>query len=361
MKKILISGYHGFGNIGDEAILKAMLAEFDKMDREMELTVLSQKPEETSNHYNVKAVDRSSLWRVVKTLRKTDILVSGGGSLLQESTGRLSIFYYLFIYFVAMIFRKKTIIFSHGIGPVYRSFSKKLICFVFNRASCISVRDKRSKEELMSYGVSGDKIDVTADPVISFNKFGRDKGVELFSTYGMYDPSLETIGFAIKSSKGSQVEEDFVKIINRLKEKPCNIVLIPFHYSEDLPLIEKIVKLTEHHIISINERHSVDEIFSMIETLDVLVGVRLHALIFSAVSETPLVGITYDPKIDAFLESIHEEAVCEINNIDTEAVVSAIEMHLESKEAIKNRLKMDVFKHKVLLTKYNSGIEAMLD
>jgi len=361
MKKIVISGYHGFGNIGDEAILKAMLAEFGQMDREIELTVLSQKPDETSKKYKVKAVNRSSMLRVVNTLRKSDILVSGGGSLLQESTGKLSIFYYLFIYFVAMIFRKKTIIFSHGIGPVYRTFTKKLICFVFNRSSCISVRDKRSKEELITYGVKAEKIDVTADPVISFKKFGSKKGKALLDTYGKYDPNLETIGFALKSKRGSNVEEDFVRIINKLKEKPCNIVLIPFHYSEDLPLIEKIVKLTEHNIISVNERHSVEEVFSMIESLDVLVGVRLHALIFSAVSETPLVGITYDPKIDAFLESIHEQAVCSIEDINTESVVSAIELHLENNEAIRDRLKMDVFKHKVLLTKYNSGIEAMLD
>lgn len=361
MKKIVISGYHGFGNIGDEAILKAMLSEFDKMHSEIELTVLSQKPEETSKNYNVKTVDRSSMLKVVNTIWKTDILVSGGGSLLQESTSRQSIFYYLFIYFVAMIFRKKTIIFSHGIGPVHRSFSKKLICYVFNKASCISVRDKRSKEELISYGVKSEKIDVTADPVISFKKFGKDKGMALFNAYGLFDPSLDTIGFAIKSRRGSDIEEEFVEIINKLKKKPCNIVLIPFHYSEDLPLIEKIVKLTEHNIININEKHSVEEVFSMIESLDVLVGIRLHALIFSAVSETPLVGITYDPKIDAFLESIHEKAVCSIDNIITGSVISAIELHLENKEVIKDRLKMDVFKHKVLLTKYNSGIETMLD
>jgi len=361
MKKLVISGYHGFGNIGDEAILKAMLSEFKKMDKEIDLTVLSQKPEETKKNFSVNAVDRSSIFKVIKTIFNSDILISGGGSLLQESTGRLSIYYYLFIYFVAMIFRKKTIIFSHGIGPIYRKRSKWLVKFVFNRASCISVRDKYSKEELISYGVKPDKIDVTADPVISFKKFGTDKGKTLFDLYGKYDPTLETIGFAVKASRKTDVEHDFVKIIDQLKEKPCNIVLIPFHYSEDLSLIEKIVKLSKHDIISINEKHVVEEVFSMIESMDVLVGVRLHALIFAAVSETPLVGITYDPKIDAFLDSIQEKAICEIDAIDDSKVVEGIRHHLDHKVMIKDRLKMDVFKHKVLLTKYNSGIEKMID
>lgn len=361
MKKLVISGYHGFGNIGDEAILKAMLAEFKKMDKEIELTVLSQRPENTKEQFDVHAVDRSSMFKVIKTIIKSDILISGGGSLLQESTGRLSIFYYLFIYFIAMIFRKKIIIFSHGIGPIYRKSSKALIKFVFNRVSCISVRDKYSKEELISYGVKPEKIDVTADPVICFKKFGMEKGKGLFSKYGQYDPSLPTIGFAVKSSRSDAVEVKFSKIIDQLKETPCNVVLIPFHYSEDLSLIEKIIRINHHDIISINEKHSVEEVFSMIEAMDVLVGVRLHALIFSAVSETPMVGISYDPKIDAFLDSIQETSVCNVQDIDVDGVVKAVENHLENKTTIQNRLKMDVFKYKVLLTKYNSGIEAMID
>lgn len=361
MKKLVISGYHGFGNIGDEAILQAMVTEFKNMDKEIELTVLSQRPEDTRRQFDVEAVDRSSLFKVIKTLFKSDILISGGGSLLQESTGRLSIFYYLFIYFVAMIFRKKIIVFSHGIGPIYRKSSKQLIRFVFNRVSSISVRDKYSKEELIDYGVQPEKIDVTADPVICFKKFGTKQGEMLFSKYGAYDPELPTIGFAVKASKGHQVEIQFAKIIGKLKEKPCNVVLIPFHYSEDLSLIEKIIKLSPHDIISINEKHSVEEVFSMIETMDVLIGVRLHALIFAAVSETPMVGITYDPKIDAFLDSIQESSVCSIREIDVDAVVAKVEDHLKHQDIIQNRLKMDVFKYKVLLTKYNSGIEAMID
>lgn len=361
MKKLVISGYHGFGNTGDEAILKAMLIEFNKMDRDIDLTVLSQHPEETSRNFQVKAVDRSSIFKVVKTIFSSDILISGGGSLLQESTGRLSIYYYLFIYFIAMIFRKKIIVFSHGIGPIYRKRSKLLIKYVFNRVACISVRDKHSKRELVDYGVIADKIEVTADPVMSFKKVGIDRGHQLFEVYGAYDASLPTVGFAVKSSKIKYVVDDFVEVIDRLKTKDCNIVLIPFHFKEDMVLINEIVSKSKHEIIAIDQKHVVEDVFSMVESMDVLVGVRLHALIFAAVSETPSVGITYDPKIDAFLESIDESAVCSIDSIDIDQVEKAINDRLENKLIIQDRLKLNVFKLKVLLTKFNSSIEAMID
>lgn len=361
MKKILISGYYGFGNIGDEAILQSMIEELNKHNQAIDITVLSHKPDETQKHFHVKAVNRSSLITLISSVKKCDVLVSGGGSLLQESTGRLSIFYYLFIYFLAMVFHKKIIIFSHGIGPVYRKLSKRLIKFVFNRVASISVRDERSKVELIEYGVKGDKIDVTADPVISFSKFGIEKGQMFLKEHITYDPEAPTIGFALKNNKTNCISEQMVQVIDLLKIKHCNIVLIPFHFTEDQHLINEIMKLSNHDIITATHRQTVDEMFSLIENLDVLVGVRLHALIFSAVVETPIVGISYDPKIDAFLASIEETVACSIDNIDVNLLVNSIQNKIENKEEISKKIKKDVKVYKDLLEDFNQSISSVLD
>jgi len=361
MKKILISGYYGFGNIGDEAILKAMIQEFDKMEDKIELTVLSHKPEETTSQFKVKAVDRSKIGSLVKSIRQTDVLVSGGGSLLQESTSKLSIYYYLFIYFVAMIFRKKIIVYSHGIGPVHSKLSKRLIKFIFNKVAAISVRDQRSKDELITYGVSHDKIEVTADPVVSFSRFGRQRGLDYFKTFPSFDPSLKTIGFAIKGDKNKCIQEDILTVIDLLKKKPCNIVMVPFHFTEDMTLMQEIANKSQHEIICIDKRQHVDLMMSMIEAMDVLVGVRLHALIFSAVSETPVVGLSYDPKIDAFLETIDEQSICCIDDLKPQLIYEAVMERLDNKEKIKKHLNLKVFAQKLKLTKYNSNIEMIID
>ena len=43
MKKIVISGYFGFDNSGDDAILKAMVDDFKKLNIDLEMTALSNK------------------------------------------------------------------------------------------------------------------------------------------------------------------------------------------------------------------------------------------------------------------------------------------------------------------------------
>ena len=45
MSKILISGYYGFANAGDEAMLTAIIESLRQVEKNVELTVLSGNPE----------------------------------------------------------------------------------------------------------------------------------------------------------------------------------------------------------------------------------------------------------------------------------------------------------------------------
>jgi polysaccharide pyruvyl transferase WcaK-like protein len=149
--------------------------------------------------------------------------------------------------------------------------------------------------------------------------------------------------------------------MDQLKEKPCNIVMFPFHFSEDKAMIHELCKRSTNQIICIEERHTVNEMFSMIEALDVLVGVRLHALIFSAVSGTPVVGISYDPKIDAFLKAVNESSVCNIDDINVSSVVSQINYSINHRQEKSQLLDEHVAIYKNRLKEYNGNINAMLD
>ncbi len=84
--KIMISGYYGFNNTGDEAILKSMVRAFKKKIPQIEITVLSQSPLQTSQTSQVKAINRLHLIDIIRWLRDTDLFISGGGGLLQDST-----------------------------------------------------------------------------------------------------------------------------------------------------------------------------------------------------------------------------------------------------------------------------------
>ena len=95
MKNILVSGYIGFNNFGDEAIFYALSSHLKKLGHN--ISVLCNNPEQTKNNYQVKTYHYKKPLEIIKAVLKCNILISGGGSLLQNKTSNFSLFYYLFI------------------------------------------------------------------------------------------------------------------------------------------------------------------------------------------------------------------------------------------------------------------------
>ena len=123
-KKICISGYYGFDNFGDETILKILVENLKLINPEFEITVFSSSPEKTAENHKVRSIYTFKIPSVIKELYKTDILISGGGSLLQDVTSIKSLIYYLGVISTAKIFGKRIIMFSQGIGPINNKILK---------------------------------------------------------------------------------------------------------------------------------------------------------------------------------------------------------------------------------------------
>ena len=116
--RVLISGYYGFHNIGDEAILKSIITALRQEKPDIKITVLSNDIEHTKNTYNVDAINRWNVAKIYLELLKSDGLISGGGSLLQDVTSSRPITYYTAIMKLAKLARKPVFIYAQGVGPI---------------------------------------------------------------------------------------------------------------------------------------------------------------------------------------------------------------------------------------------------
>ena len=112
--RLVLSGYYGFDNSGDEAVLQSILlalrAEGEAAGIRVEPIVLSGNPDRTRRMYGVEAVHRMKPTELLKAIRRCDGVISGGGSLLQDATGKLSIPYYLGVLKLAQWLGKPTYI-----------------------------------------------------------------------------------------------------------------------------------------------------------------------------------------------------------------------------------------------------------
>ena len=342
MNKLLISGYYGFNNIGDESILSAVVDNLKEKLDQIEITVLSKDPVSTMDKYGVHAVNRKSVIDIIKAISKCDILISGGGSLLQDVTSKRSIFYYLFIMWTAKILGKKVLIYSQGIGPINSVFNRKITYRILSKTDGIVVRDDASKELLVEIGIPGDKIVVTADPVLRIKPVSLEAGRKILENEGFIkNPEKTTIGFAIRERKvDSKFVDQLCISMNRLiEEYHVEIVLIPFHYSEDMGVIDEIKKRLENRVFVIRHKYLTDEMLSIIGNMDFLVGVRLHALIHAAIMEIPMIAISYDPKINSFMHSIGLRAMCSIYDFDNEYFIEEFEKTWRNRVKVKNKVR----------------------
>lgn len=329
-KRVLLSGYFGYDNLGDEAILYAMLEGLKSIPG-VEVTALSGNPEKTTAKFGVRTVARMNPFAVLRALLRCDLFVSGGGSLLQDVTSRRSLSYYLMLIRAAKLLGKKVMIYGQGIGPLQSAESKAAVGKILSRADLINVRDEQSRALLRETGITQD-ISVTADTVFLLPKPQKHLGRALLSNLGWTRAEHEdavSIGLSIRPWKGMEEQiEVIARAIDRIKAEHLNIriVLLPFHHPGDLAVSQTLYeRLTEKsNVFILREPCDEREMLSVMANLDVMISMRLHGLIFAVVAGAYPVGISYDPKIDALMQELQLAKPQAIAELDAELLVAQI-------------------------------------
>ena len=302
---VVMSGYYGFNNTGDEAIMLSMHKNIQQMGENYHITVLSNKPEETKEKYGIEAVYRFGLRDVFRAIRGCDVLLSGGGSLLQDSTSTRSLMYYLSITVMAKLMRKKVMLYANGIGPVSGKRNRQLVKQVVNRADLITLREENSYEELLSMGVNPKKCFVTADPVFTMDSISEEESRALLTAEGVpMDKPIVVV--SVRNWKDmDQFIGRFAELCDAIIEKyDRNIVFLGMQMPHDITISEKVRAKMKQRAYILRNNHSPYEVMGIISQADFILSMRLHTLIFAARQSVPLVGFVYDPKIEYYLEKL---------------------------------------------------------
>jgi len=307
-KRILIAGYYGFDNGGDELILFFLLKELKKLNSKAEITVLSGDPSKTGNSYKVKAINRWNPLSVAAAVFHTDLFVFGGGGLLQDLTSSWSIYYYLGLILLAKLFFKKILLLSQGVGPIRRKIIRKVTGIVLGLVDLITVRDEFSKFELAK--LNGNlSVSIVPDPVFNLDRFAFRKGAAV--------NERPAIGVSLQGGGKDErfrgvVREICDELVRRMEAK---IIFIPFHKWEDLKISKDIItKGTNDYQLFLWQE--VWDLFKIYDKIDLILGMRLHSIILACLLRKPFVAISlpkihplYDPKVEGFLELLGYEAM----------------------------------------------------
>lgn len=301
---ILVSGYYGYKNLGDDTILINIRDEVKKINPNARLTVLSNNPDESSKILGINAVYRFNPFAVLREIKGCNLFVSGGGSLLQDNTSTRSLVYYSSLIKLAKHFGKKIMFYANGIGPVHQAKNKELVRSVSEMADVISLRDEASVEALRSMRVGNKNIVLASDCVYAMAKGDREKGRALLEAVGV-STDKKLVGISVRSVRGiSSDSEQFASFADMIAEAGYVPVFIIMQSPADEEAADAVIASMKHKAYKIASQYEPYTMMGAIACMEVVVSTRLHSIIFAAHEEIPVLGIVYDPKVEACLNSL---------------------------------------------------------
>ena len=297
MTKYVVSGYIGFDNFGDEAIAKVLIDKLRQENAE-KITLISYNPKKTAELYGVNSCE---MLKFLPEIINSDVLISGGGSLLQDVTSIKSLLYYLSVIYSAYLFGKEVEIFAQGIGPIKSKIGQFLTKIALKNASKITIRDIKSQELLKSWGISSELV---KDPIFS---------VELPQKH-----NTGTVGVQLRSWNGA--DERFLEnLAKKIQENFADktIEILSLQDSADLEICKKFSSILKKYNMESNVYYnlSVNEIFEKITELEYLVAMRFHAGVAGIKAGVKTLMINYDPKVQKLAEEYNLPLI-EINSND---------------------------------------------
>ena len=301
MGRVLLSGYYGFGNVGDEAILASTVQALRRKQPDIEISVLSRNPAETAETHGVEAYPRMSPLQVAAAILSCDLVVFGGGSLLQDDTSLRSLLYYISVIFASRALGKPVVVYANGIGPIRSRLGKVLTKAALALTKKITVRDPESETFLRRIGVKR-PVRVTADPAFLLSPSSDERCSEIMREAGI---SAERPLAYLAMRPGKASDEFYSAVISAVETlrsrgyEPCLLVMQGTD-RQTADALNDALSTKGGKPMPLVAGKGPKDVLALLSKGSLCIGMRLHTLILAASAGVPFMGVEIDPKIGAF-------------------------------------------------------------
>lgn len=338
MSDVVISGYYGLGNSGDEALLRSIVDDLKKINPDITITALSGNASLTNKMYGIKTINRFNPLSIIKEFRSAKLLLSGGGTLIQDATSTKSLLYYLGIISLAKKMGLKVMLYANGMGPL-KEKNVSRVSRVLNKVDLITLRETVSLEEIKRCKIVKPEVLVTADPAFNLTLENEHCADEIFAKYSVPKDS-KIVAVSVRESKNlpRDFEEKMAHVLDEISRKGYLPIFIPMQISADLDISLRIASRMKEQSKVIDTQMQVGEMLALIAKCEIVCGMRLHMLIFASVMNVPMAGVAYDPKIKGFMEYMNQKTYVELEKFNEEEFKNIVFSCLQKSTMLRQEL-----------------------
>lgn len=279
--RLLLSGYYGFGNLGDEAILSGLVGAFRQ--RGHEVTVLSGDPAATEVQHDVRAAHRTR--GLIGELLRCDALVSGGGGLLQDVTSARSLSYYLTTIRLARLIGKRVAIYGQSLGPLTGDGKRRVARAV--RGVPAFWRDEQSRRLARELGLDDRS---TADAAL------------LLAPQRPPGPADDGPVLLVPRSGHPDHNQALQRLAGSLIDEGARVTAVALHHGPDDAEVAGLMRAVPG--VEVADARSPAHLLELLAGVRFVVSARLHGCILAAAAGVPFAALSYDPKVEGFAERV---------------------------------------------------------
>ncbi len=301
-RQVLLCGYYGYGNMGDDILLRQSIRRARKEYTNYRICALTANGKADSEMFGVRCVNRKNPMCIIREIRRSSSVVLGGGTLLQNKTSRRSLWYYLFIAFFTISRGKSVLLWGNGLGEIYGRTARRAVARLLGSCEHVGLRDGYSlcfaKKLCSLYGKGCENITFERD--MAFGKFQAEphRGEALLTSLGA-DKGRR---IAVAAFRGTESRECIKKLSHMLREEirqGAFIIYIVMYPREDMSLCRSAQRILGG---AIAYPMTSDDIQALMSASDIVYGMRYHALVLAVNAKTPHVGVGSQKKIRYFDE-----------------------------------------------------------
>jgi polysaccharide pyruvyl transferase CsaB len=345
-------------NLGDEAIFAGMLRGIRDLEPDVSVIVVSSNPEGALARYGVTEVPYNDVTQIIEAISSSDLMILGGGSIFFDYWGfdpnkaltaaHEGLAFFAGLALLARLLNKPLMIYGAGVGPLLSDDGKRFTRLAFEQAQLSTVRDEESKALLQSLDIDTETVRVTADPAFTLQTLDENRVEEILETEGGKALSRPFVGVALRNwdfnVKPEIWERDVATALDKFVERHGGTVFfVPLHLAVNWPLTDdasvahRVMNRMKHrtNAVVLEGNYHLEEKAGVFQRCDLVLGMRLHSIIFAIQGAVPPVALSYDPKVSNALAGVGlQEYSVDLSSMTSNSLTGLLE------RAFKNRTRL---------------------
>jgi len=316
-KKVVISGFYGASNLGDELILASIRQGLERADESVQVWVAAENPSNVERDHGLQAFSRKHHHDALQSVRTATAVVLGGGGLwhdytFERSGGLMGLFSgttisiagFGILPMLGKAFDAPFHVVGMGVGPLEHPDARRMVKLVASQAETIYVRDEPSAELLRAASIPEDKLYVAPDVVYGLE---LPPPVVPAEVDDLVAQGFTLIGLNLrpwaKMDEAAVIAAISGALLELAADRKIAVIGIPMQAGErvDVSILGKVAAACAPTIpmVVLPAPLSIQTLTGAVSRLSVLLSMRLHACLVGHRMRKPVVGIAYDPKVSS--------------------------------------------------------------